>query len=167
MRLVVSDANILIDMEAGQIIEMLFQLPMRIATPDILYYEEIEGGSPYLVELGLEVLEVDGNWVSYAEQLPGRYHPSMSSSRGSKPSHNDYLTLALARQEACTLLTGDKQLRSVAVQEGVTVMGTIGLLLTMVDCELITRMQAADALQHMKNAHRRLPWDEAKRCLRT
>ena len=91
----------------------------------------------------------------------------MSSSRGSKPSHNDYLTLALARQEACTLLTGDKQLRSVAVQEGVTVMGTIGLLLTMVDCELITRMQAADALQHMKNAHRRLPWDEAKRCLRT
>jgi hypothetical protein len=28
MQLVISDANILIDMEAGQIIETLFQLPM-------------------------------------------------------------------------------------------------------------------------------------------
>lgn len=46
MRLLISDANILIDMEAGALMETLFQLPMQFGIPDLLYYEEIEPGSP-------------------------------------------------------------------------------------------------------------------------
>ena len=45
MLLLISDANILIDMEAGQLMERLFQLPMQFAMPDILYWEEIEPGT--------------------------------------------------------------------------------------------------------------------------
>ncbi len=45
MLLLISDANILIDMEAGEILGLLFQLPMRFAIPDILYWEEIEPGT--------------------------------------------------------------------------------------------------------------------------
>ena len=52
---------------------------------------------------------------------------------GPKPSHNDYLALALAKQEACTLLTGDSNLRIVANKEQVNVMGTIGLLYAMIE----------------------------------
>jgi hypothetical protein len=44
MRLLISDANILIDMEAGALMETLFQLPMQFGIPDLLYYEEIEPG---------------------------------------------------------------------------------------------------------------------------
>jgi hypothetical protein len=46
MRLLISDANILIDMEAGALMETLFRLPMQFGIPDLLYYEEIEPGCP-------------------------------------------------------------------------------------------------------------------------
>ena len=52
MRLLISDANILIDMEAGALMETLFQLPMQFGIPDLLYYEEIEPGSPGLAGHG-------------------------------------------------------------------------------------------------------------------
>ncbi len=42
MRLLISDANILIDMESGELMDKLFALPMQFGIPDLLYYEEIE-----------------------------------------------------------------------------------------------------------------------------
>lgn len=87
MRLLISDANILIDMEAGALMETLFQLPMQFGIPDLLYYEEIEPGSPGLEGLGLQVMEVSGDFVAYAEQLPGR--PTNGSHHNfSKHSHS-------------------------------------------------------------------------------
>ncbi len=56
MLLLISDANILIDVEAGGLIETLFKLPMQFGIPDLLYYEEIEPGSPNLEKLGLRML---------------------------------------------------------------------------------------------------------------
>jgi len=65
MQLLISDANILIDMEAGALIDTLFKLPMQFGIPDILYYEEIEPGSPGLEALGLLIMEINGEfWVS-------------------------------------------------------------------------------------------------------
>ncbi len=46
MLLLISDANILIDMEAGELMGKLFQLPIQFAIPDILYWEEIEPAAP-------------------------------------------------------------------------------------------------------------------------
>lgn len=48
MLLLISDANILIDMVAGVLMDVLFRLPMQFGIPDLLYYEEIEPGSPGL-----------------------------------------------------------------------------------------------------------------------
>lgn len=70
MRLLISDANILIDMEAGALMETLFRLPMQFGIPDLLYYEEIEEGSPGLEQLGLKIMEVSGEFVKYAAALP-------------------------------------------------------------------------------------------------
>ncbi|WP_353623146.1 hypothetical protein [Halospina sp. K52047b] len=58
MLLLISDANIIIDLEAGEILRTLFQLPYRFAMPDTLYEEEIVEGSPYLREMGLETMVV-------------------------------------------------------------------------------------------------------------
>lgn len=117
MRLLISDANILIDMEAGALLETLFRLPMQFGIPDLLYYEEIEEESPDLDDLGLLIMEVSGDFVKYAEQLPSQYNHTLPAKNGPKPSHNDYLALALAKQESCTLLTGDANLRVVASKE--------------------------------------------------
>ncbi|MBI5780346.1 MAG: DUF3368 domain-containing protein [Rhodocyclales bacterium] len=165
MRLLISDANILIDMEAGALMETLFRLPMQFGIPDLLYYEEIEEGSPGLEQLGLQIMEVRGEFVQYAEALLRRYNPMLPAKNGAKPSHNDYLALALAKQECCTLLTGDANLRLVASKESVTVMGTIGLLCAMVENQLLTVDEALKALHRMKEGQRRLPWDEAEKIL--
>lgn len=165
MRLLISDANILIDMEAGALMDTLFQLPMQFGIPDLLYYEEIEPGSPDLENLGLQIMEVHGEFVAYAANLPAQYNHTLPSKNGPKPSHNDYLALALAKQESCTLLTGDANLRIVASREQVEVKGTIGLLCAMVDNQLLKVEEAFAALDRMKNAKRRLPWPEAEKML--
>ena len=165
MRLLISDANILIDMEAGALMETLFRLPMQFGIPDLLYYEEIEEGSPGLDQLGLQIMEVSGDFVKYAAALPRQYNPMLPAKHGAKPSHNDYLALALAKQESCTLLTGDANLRNVASKESVTVMGTIGLLCAMVENQLLTVDEALKALHKMKEGKRRLPWPDAEKML--
>ncbi|WP_264569499.1 PIN domain-containing protein [Rhodoferax antarcticus] len=152
-------------MEAGALMETLFRLPMQFGIPDLLYYEEIEPGSPGLEGLGLQIMEVNGDFVQYAANLPGQYNQTLSAKHGAKPGHNDYLALALAKQEFCTLLTGDANLRIVASQEQVTVMGTIGLLCAMVENQLLTVDDAFKALNKMKDGKRRLPWPEAEKML--
>jgi hypothetical protein len=82
MRLLISDANILIDMGAGALMETLFRLPMQFGIPDLLYYEEIEPGSPGLENLGLQIMEVRGDFVKYAENLPAKYTNSLPASNG-------------------------------------------------------------------------------------
>jgi hypothetical protein len=157
MLLLISDANILIDMEAGKLMEQLFQLPMQFAMPDILYWEEIEPGTPGLEDQGLRILEITGEYVQYASALPGKY--------GTAPSPNDYLALALAKQEGCPLLTGDQDLKAAAQAEDVPVMGTVWLLRTMVENHLLSVDEAIAALTLMKEGKRRLPWTDAERIL--
>ena len=157
MLLLISDANILIDIEAAELLKTLFKLPYQFAIPDILYVEEIEPGTPSLEQLGLTVLEVQPEFVSYALSLVAFY--------GRKPSHNDYLALALAKQQGAALLTGDHNLKQVAQKESVPVMGTIWLLVAMVDHGLLGVKQALEALKRMKGRNRRLPWAEAEQLL--
>ncbi len=162
MRLLISDANILIDMEAGALMETLFKLPMQFGIPDLLYYEEIEEGSAGLEDLGLQVMEVSGEYVAYAQRLAGLHNHLLPAKNGPKPSHNDYLALALAKQEGCVLLTGDSNLRIVAKQENVNVMGSVWLLGAMIGSKLLTVDDALKALDRMKSSKRRLPWSEAE-----
>ena len=102
---------------------------MQLAIPDILYWEEIEPGTPGLIELGLKILEISGEYVAYAATLPAKF--------GTDPSSNDYLAMALAKQEGCPLLTGDQALKAAAQAEDIAVMGTVWLLRTMVENKVI------------------------------
>ena len=93
MRLLISDANILIDMEIGALMETFFLLPMQFGIPDLLYYEEIEPGSPGLEDKGLQTMEVSGNFVAYAQQLPGQHNHLLPAKNGPKPSHDVFCQL--------------------------------------------------------------------------
>lgn len=155
MQLLISDANILIDMEAGELLKHLFLLPIQFAIPDILYYEEIEPETPGLEALGLKILEVTDTYVKYAASLPAKY--------GANPSSNDYIALALAKQEGCPLLTGDQALKQAAQAEDVTVMGSVWLIRSMIDNQILNVDEALGALVLMRNRKRRLPWEEAAR----
>lgn len=47
------DANIFIDLEKGEVLDFVFQLPHRFLVPDILFVEELQAQHGYLLDLGL------------------------------------------------------------------------------------------------------------------
>lgn len=151
MKLLISDANIFLDVKAGKLIEVMFQLPESFAVPNILYDEELLQRHPELPSYGLQVLEIEEPFMREAYRLRGIY---------TQPSQNDLFALALAKQERCPLLTGDKKLRVVAESERVTVRGTLWLVDRLVQEKKITITTAEQAYAKMKEEGRRLPWQE-------
>ena len=155
-QLLISDANILIDMEEGGLLEAMFQLPFDFATPDILFFEELEEEHAHLPNLGLTLKEVSSQSMMYAMLLTGTY---------TQASRNDCFALALAKQEQCPLLTGDMALRKAAEKEAAIVKGTIWLVSQLVVHQQISTEQAREAYRQMQANGRRLPWTIAEKAL--
>ena len=155
-QLLISDANILIDMEEGGLLGEMFQLPYQFATPDILFYEELEEEHAHLPDLGLGLKEISSDSMMYATQLTSTY---------TRASRNDCFALALAKQEQCPLLTGDRALRIAAEREATIVKGTIWLVTQLVVHQKITTDQARVAYTQMQSNGRRLPWQLAEQAL--
>jgi len=154
MKLLISDANILIDMEEGGLIEAMFRLPETFAVPNILYEEELLAHHANLPGLGLQVLEISAEYMHEAYRLREQYN---------KPGQNDLFALSLAKQEACPLVTGDKDLREAAERETVHVRGTLWLVERMVEQDILSIEDAETAYQKMEDVGRRLPWDEVRK----
>jgi predicted nucleic acid-binding protein len=153
MLLLISDANILIDIEAGDLIAPMFSLGYQFAVPDVLFYEELEEQHSYFLELGLQVRGVDEKGIQRVLDLGRNYK---------KPSRNDLFALVLAEREKCPLLTGDAELRKAAEAEDLQVNGTLWLIEKMICEKRITTIVARAALKKMQNSGRRLPWNLAK-----
>jgi len=156
MRLLISDANVLIDIEEGELVPVLFRLPHRIATPDILFFDELESHHRDLPEAGLELLPMSGDLIDEAGRQAAAY---------SAPSRYDMLALVLAREQGCVLLTGDNPLRKLASEQGVEVHGTLWLVEQMVGEQLLSQDEARAAYERMRSRGSRLPWERALRRL--
>lgn len=152
MIILISDANIIIDMEEGGLLEQLFQLPYQVVVPDLLYFDELEMHHSNLLDKGLVLRELTSTSMLYAMNLIKRV-------RG--PSRNDCFALALAKQELCPLLTGDRALSKVARTEDVEVRGTLWAVEEMIIHQIITVEIARSAYLLMQENGRRLPWDIA------
>lgn len=153
MQVLISDANILIDMEVGLLLDRMFQLPYQFMTPDVLFEEELKDSHPHLLTLGLQLGELSADSVITVFELNGTY---------GGPSIHDCFALALAKQECCPLLTGDRALRNAAEKEAVVVMGTLWVVEQMVVHSILTKEDALLAYDTMRANGSRLPWDKAK-----
>ena len=156
MQLLISDANILIDMEEGGLLASMFSLDCEFLIPDILFYEELEELHPHLVGMGLKIQPLSSELVARGANLAAQY---------TKPGRNDLFALALAEHSNCPLLTGDANLRMAAKSENIEVRGTIWLMEQMV-CSGLSFAIARTAYEQMKARGRRLPWDVAEAGLR-
>jgi hypothetical protein len=159
VRLLISDANIIIDMNTGGLLRLMFRFDATFAVPDVLFEEELRTDHPELLRLGLKRLELRENTVVYAGVLVEKY-------RSLGASINDLLALALAWQEKCPLLTGDGRLRTAGQTEGIEVHGTLWLIEQMVKARTIAVRQAEAGYAKMREAGRRLPWDDVDKQLR-
>ena len=151
MAILVSDANIFVDITVSNLTSEVFQLEDTIATPDVLYVEELQAHHPELPDLGLTIEQLPSEGVAEVVRLRANY---------TGPSLNDLFALALAKTNEWTLLTGDRSLRQAAEEEAIEVHGTLWLVERMVTTQVMNVDQAATAFDLMKENDRRLPWDE-------
>ncbi len=77
----------------------------------------------------------------------------------------DHSALALALQEQCPLLTGDKDLRVAAKKEGVEVHGTIWIIEELLNQKMIQKSQATGSFDAMRAKGSRLPWGDVEKLL--
>ena len=149
-RLLISDSNVIIDFEEGGVIEALFKLPYQFAVPDALFVEELKEQHEYVIGLGLQVMELTSESILCVLELNAKYQ---------NPSLYDIMALVLAKQMTCTLVTGDKRLRTAADRELVDKKGTIWLLTELLDHCVLSIEEVDLAVSLMKGSGSRLPWD--------
>lgn len=152
-KLLISDANILIDMIVGGLLDDIFRLDYEFGLPDVLFEYELPENHADLPDKGLHVMALESEAVEETGSLYQRH-------RHSGVSVNDCMALALAKQEACPLLTGDAALRQVSILEEVDVRGTIWLVGELMQAKVITVDKAARAYDAMRADGSRLPWKE-------
>jgi len=155
-RVCVVDANILIDLHAGELLREFFRLPLRPMVPDVVLAELDIPDRKSLLSYGLEEVELSPAQVQMVVTLLGRYH---------RPSTNDLFALCLAREWGATLLTGDHHLRDAAVREGVKVHGTLWVLDELVRLGIVVPCRAAQSLEQMRASGGRLPTAECEKRL--
>lgn len=144
-------------MDIGGLTGEMFRLSHTLAVPDILFLEELVEHHPELPAYGLRVLSLGESAIEEAVRLRERFP---------HPSQNDLFALALARQENCPLITGDKRLREAAEQEAVEANGALWVVEQMVIEKVIPLSRANDAYHGMKSSNRRLPWRDVERQLK-
>jgi predicted nucleic acid-binding protein len=151
--ILVSDTSVLIDLERGGFLEAIFVLPHVFAVPDVLYRREMTGAwGERLVALGLRIEEVSEGGVRKALHYR-RQQPKLSVP--------DSFALALAKERACHLLSGDRDLRALAAEEAVECHGVLWLLDLMEEAEVPGIQTLHDGLKALAGHPRcRLPQHE-------
>ena len=149
MLLLIRDTNILLDWEDGGRLDALFSLGATLAVPDLLLAEELADRADRLRALGLVVRPLGAAGIGRAAALARKHR---------KPSRIDLLALALAEQERCPLLTGDRDLRVAAEAEGVVVHGTLWLAEQAVAVGALPATALREVYRRMWATGRRLPW---------
>lgn len=160
MRVLVSDTSVLIDLDRGALVEATFRLSFEFTVPDLLYERELrEHGGPELVRMGLRVEELDGDGVSLALGFLRKRRAL---------SLPDSFALALAKTSAWTLLSGDRELRELAEEEGVRCHGVLWLLDQMFEHQVIGQNDLCVGLDKIAAHPRcRLPRAEIRKRLLT
>ena len=73
MLLLISDANILMDVEVGDLVAPMFSLGYEFAVPNVLYYEELEDQHAHLLDMGLQVRNLTDKGVGRVQSLSQTY----------------------------------------------------------------------------------------------
>ena len=152
--ILVTDANIWIQLEDGGLVSKAFELGYELAAPDLIVDELGPRLGSQVLGLGLALLatgeEMDEAW----QELRARHN---------RPGDVDLYGLLHARLLSCRLITGDRHLREAAEVEDVEVSGLLWLLDRMVESGVVPRRTARTSLQAIRDRGARLPDGECDR----
>ena len=149
MEYISSDTNIWIDYMVIGKLDLPFRLPLTYLMNQDAVNDELlspKGLKKQLLELGLVATELTEKEFFYGMEIAQRH---------SKLSKYDCSALAIAKKRNIVLLTGDAELRKIARNEGVIVMGTIGILDRAFEEKVITPEEYKDSLNKLKEINGR------------
>ena len=139
---VVLDAAFIFDMETAQILAQLFYMPQHWLVTDFVERELLTPNVPVLKQLGLTVVQLDGGQTTLVSTLSRTY---------TLLSVPDLSCLVYAQAHGLPVVTRDNALRDAARSEGVKTIDTSAVLVALVDSEVVTPEEAADALQEIQD----------------
>lgn len=152
--LLVTDTNIWIDLDNGEILLSVFNLPFKFITSDFAVQEFVKPTWKMLENLGLETLPIESERMQELFQLKLIHHHL---------SLIDLACLTLAQTLKTDLLTGDKRLTKLAHDRGINVHGLLWVIDQVLDYKIISQELALIALQKMLNKGARLPLLECQK----
>lgn len=144
MKYISSDTNVWIDFVTINRIALPFRLPYTYIMNQDAIDEELLSPPDFkeqLISAGLVATELTDDEFFLAESYGTCYR---------KLSVHDRIALAIAKKRNITLLTGDQALRNAANNEGVSLIGTIGILDQLRDQELISTEEYVDSLKDLQ-----------------
>lgn len=155
MKLLIHDANILIDLIKTESIRQFFSLDCEMVTTNAVIQElradqqqELKG---LITERRLSICEIkekeDELITGLLQQNPALSYP-------------DCTVLYVAREMAATLLTGDRALRKCANTHGIEVCGIFWAFDEMLQKKKLSKSEYKQKLSLLKNINRRLPEEE-------
>lgn len=158
MEILISDTNILIDLCGVGLIERCKDLDVDFRTVDFVIHEikdpnQAEAVQKLIDSGDLTVMEFSPEETMELLELYARYEVRTNLSL------TDCAVLLCAKKGNYRLLTGDKNLRIKAGDEGVVVSGILYLTDLMVDEGVVDCKEMADCLETLLQQNSRLPKD--------
>ena len=160
MRIVIQDANIIIDLVVCGIFEEFFQLELEVYTTSLVLAEIMKPGQKALCDSAVRENRLKVVEVSTLEYL------QLQASTANGLSVQDRSVLKLAKDRAATLLTGDGKLRKTARAQNVEVCGILWVFDALVEHGICTQIDAASKLEALKASNIRLPANEMDQRIR-
>jgi predicted nucleic acid-binding protein len=152
------DSSVYIDLNWAGIIPAFVLLPLEIIMVDLVRREATRPDDVSEAEkIGIRTLS--GRQIA---EVYGLRQQRWTSGL----SLNDLLSFVLAKDEGSMLLANDQTLRGFAESRGVSVHGSLWVLDELLTNELLTVVEAADALEVMRAHGARFPNSECERRLR-
>lgn len=155
MIVLVSDTSILIDLERGGLLEAAFDCGFTMVVPDLLYENELEPeNGAYLRSLGLGVVSLTPDELESAQKF---------KTARKALSLPDCFALSCAGRPNHALVTGDKNLRTAAVEMLGQVYGLLWMLDRMYEAKIVSTAALHDGLNRISAHPRcRLPQSEVR-----
>ena len=156
MEIVVNDTNILIDLAKADLLRFCPLMSLEFHTLDLIV-EEVEDDEQrravdVLVSEGaLKVRSLSGKQMMTVMEKVEAYEGKCNL------SPEDISVLVYAKENGFRLLTGDKTLRTKAIDDGVRVSGILYLTDRMLDDNLVTAEEMISILQRLLTVNNRLP----------
>ena len=142
MRIIVSDSSCLIDLRKASLLEAFLGLPYEILIPDTLFEEELvqftRRQKQILLRGGLKVVDLPGEGVARAQKIAAHF-PALSI-------HDCFCFVLAERHPGSILLSGDRNLRDLAIEHGIEVHGVLWAIDEIYEAKTATAAELYTAL---------------------